>query len=71
VELTFASVLAVTLPPATLAATLVWWRWYTFYLGALLGWLSIGVGRLRVHKILDTGPSRDLTASFSATRGGP
>jgi uncharacterized membrane protein YbhN (UPF0104 family) len=71
VELTFASVLSATLPPAALAAALVWWRWYTFYVGALLGWLSLGVRRHRVHKMLDTGPSPDLTASFSRTPDRP
>lgn len=67
VELTFAAVLAAVLPPAALAATMVWWRWYTFYLGALLGWLSVGVGSRPAHKILDTGPSRDPTPTFSGT----
>ncbi len=54
VEVAFAAALGGALPPAHLAAALVWWRIYTFYLSALIGWLYLGVSNLRLHKMLDT-----------------
>lgn len=45
VELTFASLLRNALPPDLLAACLVWWRWYTFYLSALLGGVALALLR--------------------------
>jgi uncharacterized membrane protein YbhN (UPF0104 family) len=41
VEVVFAAVLSGLLGPALLAATLVWWRFYTFYLSAALGGLAL------------------------------
>lgn len=41
VEMVFAAVLGGLLAPAVLAATLVWWRVYTFYLSAALGGLAL------------------------------
>lgn len=47
VELVFAAILQPALAPGLLAATLVWWRVYTFYLGAALGGLVLVVPGLR------------------------
>ena len=55
VELAFAATLSPALSGARLAAALIWWRIYTFYLSALVGWLYLGVASLAPHKILDTG----------------
>jgi uncharacterized membrane protein YbhN (UPF0104 family) len=41
VEVTFAAVLGDTLGPAAVAATVVWWRVYTFYLSAALGAIAL------------------------------
>jgi hypothetical protein len=41
VELTFAAGLAGVLSRDGLAGSLLWWRWYTFYLGSLLGGMTI------------------------------
>jgi uncharacterized membrane protein YbhN (UPF0104 family) len=41
VEVTFAAALGDTLGPAALAATVLWWRIYTFYLSAALGALTL------------------------------
>jgi uncharacterized membrane protein YbhN (UPF0104 family) len=41
VEVTFAAALGDTLGPGALAATVVWWRIYTFYLSAALGALTL------------------------------
>lgn len=48
VELGFAAGLDATLPERTVAGTLVWWRFYSFYLPALAGgavWLHSALGR--------------------------
>lgn len=42
VEAAFAAVLGGTIAPASVAATLVWWRVYTFYLPTLAGMAVIG-----------------------------
>jgi hypothetical protein len=41
VEVVFATLLGGVLPDAVLASALVWWRVYTFYLGAALGALVL------------------------------
>jgi hypothetical protein len=48
VELAFTAALGPALDGATLAGTLLWWRLYTFYLGALVGGvvLFLSLGRL-------------------------
>jgi len=46
VELVFASTLGGILPPEALGAVMVWWRFYTFYLGAALGALMLAGSRL-------------------------
>lgn len=68
VEIVFATVLGGVLPEAALASTLVWWRFYTFYLGAALGALLIL--RLRWYAPRrptgdDTDSSRETSRSFS------
>ncbi len=45
VELTFAALLRDVLTADVLAATLVWWRWYTFYLSALVGGVVLVMAR--------------------------
>lgn len=50
VELGFSVGLASTLPAGALAGILVWWRVYTFYLGALLGGLVLALTRVRVPR---------------------
>lgn len=68
VELVFATVLGGVLPEAALASTLVWWRFYTFYLGAALGALLLlrfrSSGRAP-ESARDTGASRETTGRTS------
>lgn len=71
VEVVFATVLGSVLPPATLAAGLVWWRVYTFHLGALVGWLSLVAFRTSRHEILDTGRSHEAGTTFSGAKDEP
>ncbi len=67
VELVFASVLGGILPEQALAATLVWWRFYTFYLGAALGALLLlrrgSYGSKRPGDV-DTKSSRETSESI-------
>ncbi len=51
VELTFAAVLTPFLGQGALASALLWWRFYTFYLGALLGGvvLLLALGRVGLN----------------------
>ena len=42
VEMAFRAALGGTIPPALFAASLVWWRFYTFYIYILLGALAAG-----------------------------
>lgn len=46
VEVAFTALLHDRLSVSALAPALVWWRVYTFYLPALLGWLDLGARRL-------------------------
>lgn len=71
VELAFATVLGGALGRAPMAAALVWWRVYTFYLVAIVGWLSLVVSKKRHHEMSDTGPSHDARRSFPGPSGGP
>ena len=54
VEIAFATALGDLLQPQVLAAALLWWRVYTFYLGALLGGLLIVARRLRAEVLRAT-----------------
>lgn len=71
VEVVFASALRGVLAPATLAAALVWWRFYTFHLGAMLGWLSLVVSARRPHEGLDTRPSHEPAPNVSGAWDAP
>ena len=48
VEVAFSVGLASTLPAGALAGILIWWRIYTFYLGAVLGGLVVALSRMRL-----------------------
>lgn len=50
VELGFSVGLASTIPAAALPGILIWWRIYTFYLGAMLGGLIVALSRIRVPR---------------------
>jgi len=67
VELTFVAGLESTLGPDSLAGLLLWWRLYTFYLGALAGALVLilGLGKAGV-----TAMGRGKTASRPDERPG-
>lgn len=54
VEIAFATSLGDLLQPQVLAAALLWWRVYTFYLGAILGGLLIVARRLRAEVLRAT-----------------
>jgi uncharacterized membrane protein YbhN (UPF0104 family) len=47
VELGFTAGLDSTLPLAQLAGLLIWWRWYTYYLGVTLGGLCLALAPAR------------------------
>jgi hypothetical protein len=47
VELAFRAALGRVIPPGLFAASLVWWRFYTFYLYIALGALVAGNTALR------------------------
>ncbi len=53
VEFTFAAVLSGTLGADALAATVLWWRLYTFYLSAAVGGLLLFLPRFRAHQGAD------------------
>jgi uncharacterized membrane protein YbhN (UPF0104 family) len=63
VEFTFAAVLSGTLGPNALAATVLWWRLYTFYLSAAVGGLLLFLPRFRAHHVQDD-PAGEETESF-------
>jgi hypothetical protein len=69
VEVVFATLLGGVLPDAMLASALVWWRVYTFYLGAALGALVLlGPG---VAAPWRSGASEDRERSGSGTTERP
>ena len=47
IEVAFRAALGGTIPAAIFAASLIWWRFYTFYLYILLGALAAGRTALR------------------------
>ena len=50
VELAFKRVLGATIPHNVLGASLIWWRFYTYYLYVLLGGIAAGATVLRAMK---------------------
>lgn len=62
VELGFSVGLASTLPAGALAGILVWWRVYTFYLGAVLGGLILALSRVRLPRPASARIHREETA---------
>jgi len=67
VELTFATLLEGVLDGPTLAATLIWWRVYTFYLSAALGGIFLFLPRILAP--LRSGGEADTEASQERSRG--
>jgi uncharacterized membrane protein YbhN (UPF0104 family) len=47
IEGAFAATLRDAIPPTLFAASLLWWRFYTFYLYLLVGAVAAGRGVLR------------------------
>ena len=50
VELAFKKVLSATIPHRVLGASLIWWRFYTYYLYVLLGGIAAGATVLRAMR---------------------
>jgi len=72
VEVAFATALGRLLQGEALAATVIWWRVYTFYLGAALGGLLVllpGLATPWHRREGDTAPSREMTGSIAGPRG--
>jgi uncharacterized membrane protein YbhN (UPF0104 family) len=71
VEVTFSAVLTDQLPAAVLAPALIWWRLYTFYLVALIGWLHLVVARLPRHEGQDTQSPQSPAELFTTDSESP
>jgi uncharacterized protein (TIRG00374 family) len=61
IEGAFAATLSSAIPPAIFAASLLWWRFYTFYLYLLIGGVAAGDAALRALR-----PSSALTPHSAA-----
>lgn len=68
VELGYKAALGRVIPGALLGTTVVWWRFYTFYLYIVVGALAAGSTVLRVLRERDQAPRR---AHATARRGAP
>jgi glycosyltransferase 2 family protein len=77
VELAFTAALGSALDGASLATALLWWRLYTFYLGALVGGavLFVSLGRLNLSTVggdpKDGGPQGTLLSPVGSHHPGP
>jgi hypothetical protein len=65
VEVGFKATLAGVIPVALFGASLVWWRFYTFYLYILLGALAAGGTVLRALRSADENGSAENGAAGS------
>ncbi|HUF28270.1 MAG TPA: lysylphosphatidylglycerol synthase transmembrane domain-containing protein [Gemmatimonadaceae bacterium] len=62
IEVGFAAALGDVIPAPIFAASLIWWRFYTFYLLLLLG--AIATGRTVLHALRGQGRKRAVAPAF-------